>query len=157
MRELTFALEFRGKAWPVPGPVPGTTGKRQAKTAAPSQIQSSIIGPQGVAARIEAVPGEQAMLGADIERFADGSFVETGTISFGSAGRIEFETVGRGTVGPSRAEGWQHGAVIWKVTSGDGMFAGCTGLVTSNFIVNQAGDVIDNHVARLYLAIDAPP
>jgi len=47
--------------------------------------------------------------------------------------------------------GRQHGAVMWKVTGGTGAFDGVTGLVTSNFTVSGDGDVVDHHVARLYL------
>jgi hypothetical protein len=40
---------------------------------------------------------------------------------------------------------------MWTVTGGDGLFAGAQGLITSNFTVNLEGDVVDHHVARLYL------
>ena len=68
-----------------------------------------------------------------------GSFVEDGTITYGSAGQVSFVTVGTGAVGPSPVSGWQSGAVIWAVTGGDGRFAGARGLITSNFTVNGDG------------------
>ena len=40
---------------------------------------------------------------------------------------------------------------MWTITGGDGVFAGAQGLITSNFTVSVDGDVVDNHVARLYL------
>ena len=91
------------------------------------------------------------MLESRVERFADGSFVEDGTIRYGPAGTVSFVTVGRGTVGPSPMPGWVHGAVIWSVTGGDGQFAGATGLITSNFIASADGEVVDNHFTRIYL------
>jgi len=118
---------------------------------APSQILRSVLSPDGIESRVDHTNGEQAILESQIDRFEGGTFVEAGTISFGSAGKITFETLGRGTVGPSLVTGWQHGAVIWTVTGGDGKFAECEGIVTSNFIVNADGDVIDNHFTRLYL------
>jgi hypothetical protein len=78
--------------------------------------------------------------------------VEDGTITYGSAGAVTFETVGRGWVGPAARDGWMHGVVMWRVTRGSGRFAGATGLITSNFAVSREGDVIDDQFARFYLA-----
>ena len=147
MRELAFALEFRGRA----GPVEGSTTLRQARTSAPSQALRTVIGTDGIDARIDPLTGEQAILESRVERFPDGSFVEDGRVTYGSAGGITFTTVGRGSVGPSPLVGWQNGAVIWTVTGGDGRFAGAQGLITSSFAVGPDGLVIDHHWARLFL------
>lgn len=147
MREVVFALEFRGRA----GPVAGSERKRQARSTAPSQTLSTVLTADGVRARVEPVAGESAVLESRVERFGDGSFVEDGTITYGSAGRIVFETVGRGWVGPSPVAGWVAGGVVWTITGGDGGLAGARGLITSNFTVSAAGEVIDHHVTRLYL------
>jgi hypothetical protein len=147
VRELVFALRFEGQA----GPVAGSATLREASTAAPSQSLWTVIGADGVTAGVEPVAGERAVLESRVERFADGSFVEDGTITYGSAGRITFATVGRGSIGPSPEPGWQHGAVIWTVTAADGRFAGARGLITSNFLVGPGGAVVDHHLARLYL------
>lgn len=147
MRELVFALEFRGRA----GPVAGADGKRQARSTAPSQTLSTVLGGDGVRAEVEVVAGESAVLESRVERFGDGTFVEDGTITYGSAGRVTFETIGRGWVGPAPVAGWVTGGVVWSVTRGDGRFAGARGLITSNFTVSAGGEVIDHHVARLYL------
>jgi hypothetical protein len=147
MREITFALEFRGRA----GPVPGSDSTRQARSTAPSQTLSTVLGADGVHARVDPVAGESAVLDSRVERFGDGTFVEDGTITYGSAGRIVFETVGRGWVGPAPATGWVVGGVVWTITGGDGRFAGARGLITSNFTVGADGQVIDHHVTHLYL------
>jgi len=147
MREAVFALEFRGRA----GSVAGSASTRQATSTAPSQTLSTVLGGDGVRARVDAVGGESAVLESRVERFDDGTFVEDGTITYGSAGRIVFETIGRGRVGPSPVAGWMGGGVLWTITGGDGRFAGARGLITSNFIVSAGGEVIDNHFARLYL------
>lgn len=147
MREIVFALRFIGHG----GPVPGSTAKRQARTIAPSQTWRTVIAPNGMSGVVETVPGESAVLESRVERFADGSFVEDGVITYGRAGSIGFDTVGRGHVGPA-PEGWgSHGVVMWRVTRGDGSFAGAQGLITSNFTVSPDGLVTDDHVARLYL------
>jgi len=147
MREIVFALEFRGQA----GPVPGSETKRQARSTASSQTLSTVLGRDGVRARVDATPGENAVLESRVERFGDGTFVEDGTITYGAAGSVTFETIGRGWVGPAPIAGWVVGGVVWNVTSGKGAFRGALGLITSNFTVNTDGQVIDDHVARLYL------
>ena len=147
MRELVFALTFTGQA----GPVPGSETTRQAKTMAPSQAIRTVLGGGGVESAVDTIDGERAVLESRVERFADGSFAEDGTISYGRAGKISFVTVGRGSVGPSPIPGWVHGAVIWSVTGGEGLFAGAQGLITSNFVVSASGNVVDNHFTRIYV------
>ena len=147
MRELVFALEFRGRG----GPVPGSTTKRQARTTAPSQAWRAVLGPGGVTAAVEPVAGEAAVLESRVERDPDGTFVEDGTITYGAAGSVTFDTVGRGHVGPAPDGRGSHGVVMWRITGGEGRFAGARGLITSNFTVSPDGQVTDDHVTRLYL------
>ncbi len=147
MREIVFALEFRGRA----GSSGGPGAPRRARTTAPSQISRTMLGADAIEAGVEPVAGETAVLDSTVERFPDGSFVEEGTISYGRVGAVSFSTVGRGTVGPSPADGWVHGAVMWIVTGGEGRLTGARGLITSNFVASAQGDVVDNQIARLYL------
>jgi hypothetical protein len=147
MREIVFALQFRGQA----GPVPGSESQRQARSTAPSQTLSTVLARDGIHARIDPAAGESAVLESRVERFGDGTFVEDGTITYGSAGSVTFETVGRGWVGPAPLAGWVVGGVVWSITAGDGVFRGARGVITSNFTVNGVGQVIDDHVTRLYL------
>jgi hypothetical protein len=147
MRELVFALEFTGRG----GPEPGAENKRRARTVAPSQTLSTALGDAGIAARIDATPGAEAVLESRVERFADGSFVEDGTITYGPAGSITFETIGRGWVGPAPTPGSVVGGIVWRITGGTGRLAGATGLITSNFTVSPAGEVVDDQFARVYL------
>jgi len=147
MRELVFALEFRGHA----GAVLGSESKRQARSTAPSQTLSTVLEREGVRGRVDVVAGESAVLESRVERFGDGSFVEDGTIAYGSAGTVAFETIGRGWVAPAPQAGWVVGGVLWTITTGAGAFAGARGLITSNFTVSADGEVIDDHFTRLYL------
>lgn len=147
MRELVFALEFRGRG----GPVPGSPTRRQARTTAPSQVLRAVLGPDGVSAAVEPVAGDSAVLESRVERAPDGSFVEDGTISYGRAGSVTFDTVGRGHVGPVPDGRGSHGVVMWRITGGAGRFAGAQGLITSNFTVTPDGEVTDDHFTRLYL------
>jgi len=147
MRELVFALEFRGRA----APIPGSEGKRQARSTAPSQTLSTVLGSDGVRAGVAAADGESAVLESRVERFGDGTFVEDGRITYGAGGAVTFETIGRGWVAPAPRPGWSVGGVLWTITAGDGAFAGARGLITSNFTISADGEVVDNHFARLYL------
>jgi len=147
MRELVFALEFRGTA----GPSSSSGTTRHARTTAPSQLLRTVMKPGAIDATVEHVAGDVAVLDSIVERFPDGSFIESGTIAYGAFGTLSFETVGRGTVGPSPLDGWVHGAVMWKVTSGTGHLTGARGLITSNFVASVQGGVVDNQIARLYL------
>jgi len=145
MREVVFALEFRGRARVDPD------GTRRARTDAPSQAWRTVLDADGVHADRRPLEGEAAVLESRVERFGDGTFVEDGTITYGRAGHVAFETVGRGTVGPSPIAGRTVGAVIWTVTDGEGAFRGARGLITSSFTASADGEVVDDHVARLYL------
>jgi hypothetical protein len=147
-REVVFALEFRGRG----ENLPGSTTKRRARTSAASQTLSTLIGPEGIFGAVEPVGGgERATLEAQVERFGDGTFVEEGEITYGSAGKVTFTTQGRGWVAPAPTPGAVYGAVVWTITGGAGRFAGARGLITSNFAVSPTGDVVDHHVARLLL------
>ncbi len=147
-REVVFALEFTGRG----GPVAGSTTERRARTTAPSQALRTVLAPDGIRGSVEALPGESALLESRVERFPDGTFVEDGTITYGRAGSISFDTVGRGHVGPAAGGIGSHGVVMWRITGGDGRFAGAQGLITSNFTVTPDGLVTDDHFTRLYLS-----
>ena len=147
MRELVFALEFKGRA----APVPGSETKRQARSTAPSQTLSTVLGRDGVSAGVATAVGESAVLESRVERFGDGTFVEDGRITYGAGGAVTFETIGRGWVTPAPRPGWMVGGVLWTITAGDAAFAGARGLITSNLTVSADGEVIDNHFTRLYL------
>jgi len=64
---------------------------------------------------------------------------------------LTFETVGTGRLGPSPVAGLQWGAVIWRITAGEGAFVGATGYITSNFTVSGDGEVVDNHYVRMFI------
>ncbi len=148
MKELVFALQFKGKA----RPVEGVAGKLTAKTTAAGQVLRVALTLQGVQAKVESRPGPRATFESEVQMTGAGTFVENGRISYGKGGRVTFKTVGQGVLGASGVDGLQRGAVIWEVTEGSGQFAGATGLITSNFTVGSKGEVVDNHYVRLFVA-----
>jgi len=147
MRQLSFVLQFQGSA----APVAGSSQTLQAQTTAANQTFRTVLGADGIQATLEALGGGQATFVSRVVVNADGSFDETGTITYGSLGSVEFRTLGKGYMFPSGIEGLQRGGVLWEVTRGTGQFAGATGVITSNFSVSSDGKVVDNHFAVLYL------
>jgi hypothetical protein len=147
MKELVFALEFKGSA----APVPGSDKKLQAKTSAGSQTLRSVLKADGILVSVESAGGGSATFESEVEIVGDGIFVESGSIRYGDAGKVSFKTVGRGTLGPSPLPGIQRGAVMWEVTNGEGRLAGAQGLITSNFTVGAQGEVVDDQFARLFV------
>jgi len=147
MKELVFALEFRGSA----APVPGSDKKLQAKTSATSQTLRSVLNAEGIQATVESAGGGSASFESVVEIVREGMFVESGSIRYGDAGKISFRTVGRDTLGPSPLDGVQRVAVMWGVTGGEGRLAGAQGLITSNFRVGTQGEVVDDQFARLFI------
>jgi hypothetical protein len=147
MKELVFALEFKGAA----GPVPGSEHRLRAKTSASSQTLRSVMKSDGIETGVADAGGDTATFESEVEIVGEGMFVESGSIQYGRVGRIHFKTVGRGLLGPAPMTGLQRGAVIWEVTEGDGQLRGAQGLITSNFSVGPGGEVVDDQFARLFL------
>jgi hypothetical protein len=147
MRQLSFVLQFHGSV----APVAGSSQTLQAQTTAANQTFRTVLGADGIQATLEAPGGGHAAFSSRVVINADGTFDETGTITYGSLGTIEFKTLGKGYMFPSGIEGLQRGGVLWEVTRGTGQLAGATGTITSNFSVASDGTVVDNHVAVLYL------
>lgn len=147
MRELVFALEFKGSA----GPVPGSSNRMRATTSASGQTLRTILKADGIQASVEPSGGETATFESEVEIVGEGAFLESGSISYGAAGKVTFKTVGQGVLGPSPISGPQRGTVTWEITRGEGRLKGAQGLITSNFTVGPDGEVTDDHFARLYV------
>ena len=128
MRDLVFAMELRGRAAPVEG------------RASTLRAQTAGRGPAGETVNFES----EVVLQGD-------QFNERGSIEYVGRGKVTFETVGGGHLGASPLPGTQWGAVIWRITEGEGEFRGATGYITSNFTVTAQGEVVDNHYVRMIL------
>ncbi len=128
MRDLVFAMELRGRAAPL-------EGKESTLRA-----QTSGRGPAG----------ETVNFASEVVLKGD-HFTETGSIEYVGRGTVKFDTIGVGHLGPSPLPGTQWGAVIWRITEGEGELRGATGYITSNFTVSADGEVVDNHYVRMVL------
>ena len=127
MAELVFATEMKGNLAPVEG-----------------QDSTFTFSASGKGPNDEAVTNlSQVVMSAD-------GFKETGTIEYAGRGKVNYETVGFGSLGPSPVADLQCGAVIWRITGGEGEFQGASGHITSNFSVNANGEAVDNNYARIF-------
>ncbi len=146
MKQILYAMQFTGRA--TPGATPGVL---TAQTTSNSCRITSAIGDAGLSGLIEPAPGGPAAFESTVTFTGDSSFLESGSIAFGDGNRLRFSTVGQGYLGGCADAALKHGTVSWKVDGGEGQFEGASGLITSNFTVGGAGEVIDNHFGVIFL------
>ena len=148
MRRMIYALQFKGQA----APVEGASGVLKATTSAPSCSISTEVRADGVRGELRPLAGGTAHFESEVTLTGDTSFEESGTIAFGEGGsRLRFSTVGHGHLGPSADPKLSTGAVTWQIDGGEGQFEGSSGLITSNFMISDTGEVTDNHLGVIFL------
>ena len=148
MRQIGYAMQFRGSA----GPQEGKENELWARSASTTNGLSTALGADGPTVSVDDAPAERASFTSGVQIAEDGSFTEDGTIDFGAAGTLDFSTIGSGWMGPSAVDGLTHGAINWKIDGGTGPLAGASGIITSNFTVSGAGDVVDNQWGVIFVA-----
>lgn len=147
MRQIVYAMRFTGQATPV-----GSDGNvLRASTSSPSTAITSRVSEDGLSGTVEAVAGAEATFTSEVTFTSETDFLETGTIAFGNGHQLRFGTVGQGYLGASADPTRKHGTVMWRVEGGEGQFAGATGLITSNFFVDEQLGVVDHHFGVLLL------
>ena len=148
MRQITYSMEFKGTATPA-GEEPGVL---KATTSATSCSLVTIVGPDGVTGTFHPAEGDVAYFESEVRSTGKDMFLESGAITFGDGGHsLRFSTVGQGHMGPSGQGKQLAGAVIWKVEGGEGQFQDATGLITSNFLVSESGEVMDCQFGVIYV------
>jgi hypothetical protein len=85
MKELVFALQFKGKAHPVEG----VEGKLAAKTTAAGQVLRTTLAPKGVQAKAESKPGPRATFESEVQMTGPSTFIESGRIRQGRRGDVQ--------------------------------------------------------------------
>lgn len=147
MPQVIFNLQFRGTAAPA-----GDAGVMKATTSATSCSMETIMAPEGVKGKFSPADGGLAYFESEVRITSPDAFTESGTITFGDGDdSIRFSTVGQGHMGPSSDPKHVHGAVIWKIEGGEGQFAGASGLITSNFLLSDTGDVVDHQFGLIFV------
>ena len=147
MKQISYVIQFRGTA----GPKEREEGVLRARTTGASASITTNINDSGVDAAIESIAGNDASFESDVFPNEDGSFTESGVINFGGGNGFTFSTRGKGAMGPSADENLTHGGICWQVDAGTGIFNGATGIITSNFTVSGAGEVVDNQWGVIFL------
>jgi len=148
MKQIVYSMRFSGQAVPAEG----SSTVLKAATEASGCTITSTAGPGGLSGTIEPVVGDKAAFVSEVMFTGDAAFQERGTITFGDNGhRLHFSTVGQGYLGASADPTLKHGTVMWQVDGGEGQFEGASGLITSNFTVGEAGEVVDHHFGLIYV------
>lgn len=146
MRQLLYAMQFKGTGGPTE-----QSNVLQAAASAPSMQLHSTVSSSGVSSQIVPSNGASAQFSSEVRLTGDTSFTETGTITFGQGNSLRFSTIGEGYLAPSPEEGLSHGSVMWRIESGEGQFAGASGIITSNFTFSSAGEVTDHHFGLIWV------
>lgn len=153
MRRIMYVMEFKGRG----EQRGGSENIWVTKSGAPCTRITTEIGEAGVDARVEEIAGPRAEFNSQVAA-ADGGelgpgkpFREWGTVSFGGDDVLRFDTVGSGQMEPAAEPGFTHGGIVWRVEGGTGCFAGASGVITSNFIVDGTGAVTDYHCGVIFV------
>ena len=125
MQRIAIAAQLRGQAAPPAGEPPRTDPHGESST-----VQATTD--DGGDAGISSISYDNHVVFT-----SESTFMENGTVQL-DGGSVEIETVGEGTLGPSPEPDLLHGAVVWRVTSGQGRFEGASGLIASNFLLQPA-------------------
>ena len=148
MKQIIYVMQFKGKA----APTNESGAVLKVNTTAASCAITSVAGSHGISGTLQPTGGAEAVFQSEASFTGENTFQESGTITFGDQRHcLHFSTVGQGHIGPSADPQLKSGSVIWKIDRGEGQFEGATGLITSNFLVNGAGEVIDNHFGVIFL------
>ena len=110
------------------------------------------VGGPGIQDIVRSLQGQSASFESDVRLTGEDSFQETGSITFGAGGHsLRFATVGAGHIAAGADPRYQHGAVIWRISGGEGLWAGASGLITSNFTIDEHNDVTDHQFAVIWI------
>jgi CBS domain-containing protein len=81
-----------------------------------------------------------------------GGLRQTGRVRFGDGEHaLTLSTAGQGRLAPSPDPARRQGATTLQIDGGSGLFAGATGMITSNFLLDDAGAYRDLHTAVIFL------
>ena len=144
MKPITYALQFRGQATPL------QSSLVQLELSAPSAALITTVGAMGVRGRFKDVSGGEAFLHSELSFDEESSFSDLGTIEFGRSNTLRFRSIG-GRLTHCPDSQLKHGAVIRRIEGGEGQFAGSEGLITSNFLISDTGEVTENHFGLIFV------
>jgi hypothetical protein len=98
------------------------------------------------------IPNGEAQFETELAFTGATTFQEVGTIRFGAGiDRLHVSTIGSGFVEHARNPRGRQGAAMLAIQSGEGAFAGSSGIVVSNFVLEESGELTDHLLAVLHL------
>ena len=148
MQQLVYAMQFKSKALPEEG----QSGVITVKGDASSASITTVINEGGLTGGFDPAAVVPVHFESKVTMGTGNEFTEAGSIVFGiSRTRLFFSTVGRGWMGECPDPLYKQGTVTWRVDGGEGQFAGAGGLITSNFTMDEKGEVIDHHLGVVYI------
>jgi hypothetical protein len=148
LKELNYAMQFKGNAEPVDRSDPSIL---DIKATAQSTVIRSAIGANGLSTNVQGAAGAFAKFCSKLRMTGKGAFAEDGEITFGEGNSLKFVTVDEGRVEKASQPGLMAGAAIWRIEGGKGQFAGASGFITSNFYLNEAGELTDNQFGVIFV------
>jgi hypothetical protein len=146
MAPLFYSLQFRGFARPV------TAHVLDARATAPAARLVTSVGEGGLCGRVEAEPGDEAVLESRIVIDDDQTFHVRGTISVGAGHTMRFQTLGSGRIGSSPNPHLRQGALVCEVLGGEGQFAGASGRIASSVLLSDSGDLTETQLGVLFIS-----
>jgi hypothetical protein len=147
MDRITYVLRFHRP--------PGSSAGGEAPTTAAGSVVTTRLEAAGMTSDFAPIDGVAATLELTFALNGDQTlFFEWGSVTFGDTvgSTLTFASIGAGSIGPPDTDGFSHGAVTYSVEAGSGQFAGASGLITSNFLVDlTTNELIDNQVGVIRL------
>jgi hypothetical protein len=137
---ITYVLQFRGQA-EGSGRLFGVTAR------APSAMLVSVVDRNGPHGRFEDVGANEALFRASMDAHGP---VE-GEIDFGAGNTLRVRATKRHAPEAGFGSHVRHGAALLEVVAGTGRLASARGLITSNFLLSDTGDLTDTHLGLLAL------
>jgi hypothetical protein len=148
MQQVVYTMHFKGQATSAETSPPSM--KVSAKAASCSV--TTVINSGGLTGGFNPAAVCDALFESVVTLVTGSTFTETGTIAFGVGGhKLRFASIGEGWMGQSPDPSLKQGTVSWTVEGGEGQLDGAAGTITSNFTVNEAGEVNDYQIGVIYL------
>ena len=92
---------------------------------------------------------DEALFEATLALSDEDSFREEGTIAFSRANTVRLGGHGQLEASPDRH--LRHGSAMSRVMGGEGTFDGARGLITSNFLLSDTGELTENQLGVMFV------
>jgi hypothetical protein len=137
---VTYALQFRGSTR-------GSADGQAVAARAPSTMLVSVVERDGPHGRFQDVGAAAAIYRVTL----DGNDPLGGQVDFGGGTTLELRVAARRPATPAPRAHLHHGAALLEVVGGTGRLSGVCGLVASNFLLSDTGDLTDTHLGLLFV------